>query len=620
MGQAESNMGVEALTQTAAAEQVIPATAEDWTQWVSATATRNHVLGDPLLDWLNLYGTENGFERDEELQAYDRRTDFTEFIFEQGSRFEVAVLEHLGRLTTVVTIASERGDVRDLRVAQRTFDAMRGGAPVIYQGVLWDAEHRTYGMPDLLVRSDVLLQLFPGSLTVREAHTTAPGLGVAQVHYRVVDVKFSTLHFSADGSLGNSGSAPAYKVQLYIYNRALGRIQGFEPEAAFVLGRGWEQTAGRITSRGVSCMQRLAAVGPSTTLARGRPIAEATREACQWIREVRSNGRMWRLLPDPTRSELYPNSGNQQDGPWHAAKRRIAEELEDLTLLWQVGVPGRATGHRAGVYRWRDERCTPAMVGITGPTRPAVLQALMDVNRTTEGPAVRPPRIRAAESEWRAKPALEFYVDFETVSDLADDLSRFPERGGQVMIYMIGCGHVEENEWRFECFVARDLTELSETSIIDSWLDHMDVVRRRVAPEGDSPRVIHWSPAEVSNFEKAYNSARARHNDKDWPSPRWFDFLNRVVKAEPVVVRGAMAFGLKAFARGMHEHGFIKTLWEDGPADGLGAMVGAWWCQGEAKRTDAPLKSVDLMKEIIEYNEVDCRVMMEAVRYLREHH
>lgn len=597
-----------------------PSSADEWLPWVSATATRNYILGDPLLDWLKLYGSEHGFEEDKGQPGYDRRTDFTEFIFEQGTQFEAAVVNHLGTLTQIVTLASERGDVRDLNVAERTFHAMREGAPVIYQGVLWDAEHRTYGMPDLLVRSDVLLEIFPDCLTSTEAQIAAPDLGGAPTHYRVVDVKFSTLRFSADGRLGNSGSAAAYKVQVFTYNRALGRIQGYEPDAGFVLGRGWEQTVGGISSRGVSCMERLATVGSSTTLARSRSIADASDEAYRWIREVRSNGRMWRVLPEPTRAELYPNSGNPQDGPWHAAKGRIAQELEDLTLLWQVGVPGRAKGHRAGVYRWRDKRCTPAIVGVTGPTRPAALQALMDVNRTTEGPAVRPARIRAAESEWRATPALEFYVDFETVSDLSDDFSRIPERGGQFMIYMIGCGHVEDDEWCFKSFVARDLTELSESQIIDAWLEHLDAVRGRVAPDGEPPRVIHWSPAETSNFETAYNSAKTRHSDKDWPSPRWFDFLNRVVKAEPVVVRGAMAFGLKAFARAMHEHGFIETLWSDGLADGLGAMVGAWWCQGEAARAGVPLESVDLMKQIMEYNEVDCRVMMEAVRHLRGHH
>ena len=42
----------------------------------------------------------------------------------------------------------------------------------------------------------------------------------------------------------------------------------------------------------------------------------------------------------------------------------------------------------------------------------------MDINRNEEGPVIEPARIHAAEKEWREPPLLEFYVDFETVSDL----------------------------------------------------------------------------------------------------------------------------------------------------------------------------------------------------------
>ena len=49
-------------------------------------------------------------------------------------------------------------------------------------------------------------------------------------------------------------------------------------------------------------------------------------------------------------------------------------------------------------------------------------------------------------------------------------------------------------------------------------------------------------------------------------------------------------------------------------------MVGAWWCAEEAQRTGVPMSRIDLMQDIICYNEVDCKVMMEIVRYLRENH
>ena len=67
------------------------------------------------------------------------------------------------------------------------------------------------------------------------------------------------------------------------------------------------------------------------------------------------------------------------------------------------------------------------------------------------------------------------------------------------------------------------------------------------------------------------------------------------MREEPVVVRGAFGFGLKAIAKAMHGHGLIDTLWDDGPADGLGAMVGAWWCQDQG----VPLTDLELMSEIV---------------------
>lgn len=188
------------------------------------------------------------------------------------------------------------------------------------------------------------------------------------------------------------------------------------------------------------------------------------------------------------------------------------------------------------------------------------------------------------------------------------------------MIFMIGCGHVEEGQWRFRCFTAADLTESAEAEIIDGWLDHMASVQGRLAPEGPLPRVFHWSPAETSTFETAYNSALKRHPDRAWPSPAWFDFLNRVVRAEPVVVRGALKFGLKPVAKAFQSHGLIETEWSDEPIDGLGAMAAAWWCAEQAAYSDCRLDEVPLMQKIAHYNEVDCKVMMEIVRYLRASH
>ncbi len=619
-------MGIDALTHDLAGDLVVPATSAEWDEWVSPSATRNHVLDDPLLDWLDRYGEEHGYVRDEVEEPHD----FLKFLFARGNAFEQAVVEHLRGLAEVRTILPEgasREQRQSLAPAEATFAAMAEGVPIVYQGSLRDPETRTYGGPDLLVRSDVLARLFPGSLSDVEAAVPAPDLDIGNRHYRVVDIKFSTLHLAAGGELGNSGSAPAYKVQVFMYNRALGRLQGYLPPEAFVLGRGWEQTRRGNTTRVPDCMDRIAPVANDyASYGRGR-LSDQVEQAVEWVRRLRREGRDWQVLPEPSVEELRPDAKGDA-GEWSSAVKEIVKAGEDLTRLWWVGAGKRRDANREGITRWTDARVTPKALGIEGRTTAPRLQALLDVNRGREGPPVRPARVNAARSAWIEEARAEFYVDFETVSDLDDDFSRIPTRGGQPLIFMVGCGHVEEGKWKFECFIADRLDEPSEARVIDDWFEHMTAVRDRLAP-GVDPKVIHWSPHETVTLETAFDAAVKRHRKtgwnhtrkgEEWPHPNWFDFLVEVVREEPLAVRGAHGFGLKAVTNAMHDLGLVETRWDEGPADGLGAMVGAWWCEREAARSGGSIRDLEVMNGIERYNEVDCKAMMELVRYLRRHH
>src|SRR6202171_3453303 len=156
--------------------------------------------------------------------------------------------------------------------------------------------------------------------------------------------------------------------------------------------------------------------------------------------------------------------------------------------------------------------------------------------------------------------------------------------------------------------------------MIDEWRAYVRGICSDTGTEQGEARLVHWSPAEQSNFERAYDNARGRHPDRQWSALPWYDLLRDVIQAEPVVVKGASSFSLKSIARSMRASGLIATDWGEGLADGAGAMAGAWNAAVEAKRRGVALGDTDTMREVARYNEVDCRVMAEILEYLRAEH
>ena len=136
--------------------------------------------------------------------------------------------------------------------------------------------------------------------------------------------------------------------------------------------------------------------------------------------------------------------------------------------------------------------------GVNGPKTGPTLGQLLLVN-TDSGQPVRPSRIDKTRNEWHATPVVEFHVDFEFCSDLNDDFSTLPEKGGQPLIFMIGCGHLEKSEWRFKSLVANRLTEEEELRIIREWVAHMSAVR---------------GPARPRQREAAYHPLVARRTNR----------------------------------------------------------------------------------------------------------
>src|SRR5204863_1328394 len=281
-------------------------------------------------------------------------------------------------------------------------------------GVLRDPERRTYGVADLLVRSDVLAELCPGAFIGDQLELPVAAMRHGR-HYRIVDIKLSTLHLLKDGGLG--ADSLDVMAQAWIYNEALGRIQGFTPPAAYVAGRAWRQTG----ARGDRCWEKLARV-PRETFVRSRDedLGAVVARALAWVRRLRTEGAEWRVLPIPSVPELWPNMKASSDFPWHTAKAEIAAKLAELTILPRVNVDLRAAAHAIGVTRWDDARTSASLLGLDGQ-HGLTLDAVVAANRDT-GQRLRAYRANADDERRRVPPQPETCAACEFVRETADDL------------------------------------------------------------------------------------------------------------------------------------------------------------------------------------------------------
>ena len=278
-----------------------------------------------------------------------------------------------------------------------------------------------------------------------------------------------------------------------------------------------------------------------------------------------------------------------------------------------------------GITRWTDTNASAELLGVNGSKTKPVLDAILKSNHSESSPIVSPSCIEACRSEWHPTPVLEFFVDFETVSGQNHDFNEFPLSEGQPLIFMVGCGHMTNNEWVFKSFVSKDLTVDSELMMLQEWFAHMEQTINGLGP-GLSPNIYHWAPHEATEMKEA--SLRHKGSSQSWPSLRLFDFLSKVVKAEPVIVKGALDFSLKTITEALANANQITSSFKNSSSqtdisiqNGEQAMIGAWSAQRRIDKGEASqLTDVPLMQSIKSYNEIDCYAMYEIVNYLRSNH
>ena len=557
--------------------------------WVSATKTHNYMLKDGICDWLKLYGKNERINYKKRVVKNYENT-FTNFLMNQGLEFESQIIKFLKKKYKCIKVA----DFYTIADTRKTLRFMKQGIPIIYSAPVYNPDNKTYGIIDLLVRSDYINKIFHNNiLSTKEANTKSPIFSHGY-HYRVIDIKFSTLHLSSDGKhLLNCGRIPAYKSQLYIYNRAISNIQSYDPGCAYIMGRRWKYKSKGITYSGESCTDTLGVVDFNDY---DSEYITKTSSAISWYRDVMENGVNWTLYP-PSRPELYPNMSIDSN-EFNNMKNKVANNIGEITMLWNCGVKNRELAMKGGIDSWRDERCNSKVLGFNENTKSGqIIDKIININRDGKH-NILPTRIKNVNNKrWLKRHKYEMFVDFETFNDICMDIDSIPRQKKYNMIFMIGIGmRNDKGEWYYKSFIAKKSNKKEELRIMNEFIDFYN--------DYNQPPVYYWS-AEKSFWNQACNY----HNINGYIN--WIDIL-QIFKTEQIIIKNCFGFGLKEITKNMKEFGMIDTQLESECSNGMMAMLKAWRSYNLKNPEKTPI-----MKDIEKYNEFDCKALYDIMNFLR---
>lgn len=549
---------------------------DDSKDWVSPSNIKNYALNDPILDWLQYY----------KKNEHKIKKKYNNKLFECGNEFEKKIYKELKNkypndifLNTVSTISREQFDI--------TKKCINNKIPIICQAVLYNDNNKTYGIADLLIRSDWMNKIFEQEQLEKTE--------INKNYYCVIDIKWSNMVLCVNNiNVRNINMMASTKCQLAIYNLALGILQNKINNKAYILCK-------NSISNDDKSNNYFYKLGHIDYAGFDNQYLELTKNAIYWVRNLRYNGHLWKYNP-PTVNELYPNMCNKYDLEYRNKKTDIAKEINELTLLWMVGPKNRKIGHNNGVYSFMDPRCKSNILGINGKNS-NVLDKIIEINKNNDK-LIYPEKIINNIHNWKIETNDDIYIDFETINTCFIDSTESTNSTnfGKNIIFMIGIGYVKNGKFIYKNFFMKKLIISEEFKIIINAFKYISNITK-------NPKFFHWGNAEEYNLIYANNKYNSIFN-KYLENIKWID-LCKIFKTEPIVIKGAYNFGLKEIAKSMFNNKQIKITWKNNDtSNGLMAMLNAIDFYNGKKIN---------MYTIINYNKIDCQVLYEIVNYLRNY-
>ena len=564
----------------------------NWTKWISSNSLNNYIIDDPLLDWLNKYSYIL-YEKYPEYKKYldtknNSKFNYQRFLHKLSNNFKNAVIKNLNkRFNKKVINVLYNKEYKSIEKFKKTKKLMKNKVPIITNPLLYNYKKKIYSTPDLLIRSDYINKIYEFVGYETDDELSKGCVYSDNWHYRVINIKYCSLHFNKDNrTIRNKTNVKKYKTDVILANEILENIQKYNPNISYI--HCYSSTINKQKHYGYYKL------GEVDTLNNDNLILEKTNNAIQWIKKLRKHGHKWNIS---SRTELYPNMCNRNDYPYHSIKKKIAEELNEITLIWNIGINERNKYHNNEIYSYKD------ITNHKNPLINKIIETNISRNKTTKK--------NINIQSYIPKGTTQFYIDFETTNIIDETFNNIKNYNidnnktnnydnYKQLLYMIGYGWEYKGEWKYKTLMVNRLTKKEEKRIVKEFIRIMNRFKNSL--------LIHWSNAE----KVIMNKVLLEHNLEY--KFNWIDLLD-IYKKQKITIKGCYSYGLKHIAKNLFNLGHINIKWEDDEISALDAILVPINAEKEcAKKNITNINQFSYINSIIKYNEIDCRILYELVK------
>lgn len=536
---------------------------------------RNCINNDPICDFFQLQShLNNGLNFEKDAHNY-----FNKYVNKVSSDFID------GFLNNVIDKSKEiypRLSINKFNNINQTIHKIQENVPLIINPILMNDKYKLIVKCDFIIKKNLFLKIFNQIKNISFN-------SISKNDYLIINIVPEIITFKKGcREICNSYNVFYNKCSLYCFNSALRQYVG-RNNFYFMFGKDYKYNNELLNKQehiGLVIFDNI--------------YREKIYYSLNWLNRLREN--QLQLYPEPSCLELYPNMNNKQSC-WETEKKKLAKKVKEITLIWRISYEDRNYLINMGITTWDNPYLLNNLYELKDTNTRDIQERIIHMNKH-ENLIIEPRHISKDFKDILKPSEIEFVLDIESVINLETTESYFNNdvKKDSPNICIIGLILISNNGYIFKDFTIDDLTIESEKRNIINWASFIS--------KYDNIKIYHWGHAEKTYLENIHK----RFPEIKLPKMTLIDLLH-YFRQEPIIIKDCFNFSLKTIGKNMYKHGLIKSTWSE-TDNGLDAMIKfKELCLKKDK--NIPLKRYKEVAEIIEYNKMDCVILMEILQYLR---